>query len=325
MLDLAVREAAMRGLGIIWRSRGHWGHAHFDISTNRRIGNMVYATLDGTPPVKALDGSPGQVGTPGASSGSEQQMGVALFRAFTHVQDWMASGVSDILGGPRALMNDVPFLQTVGELLSAGLRDWCSAPNGDLIAWFPDYFGRFGTAARMVIEPIEILGDGFEVEWSDDRLKTHMFVTSSDDLGGSWINPPTTATSLHRMMTTAAGHQGLRRRRQGLPEPVRCPARLEAHACHLRPPGGVLLLGLPVHAELVPAVQGQHRGLVHAGDVPRDDRGLPVLRGAGLCQRRHPHGGHDRGRGFQHDAGTDSLVFHRQQPQEPDPGPAQRR
>jgi hypothetical protein len=203
MLDLAVREAAMRGLGIIWRSRGHWGHAHFDISTNRRIGNMVYATLDGTPPVKALDGSPGQVGTPGASSGSEQQMGVALFRAFTHVQDWMASGVSDILGGPRALMNDVPFLQTVGELLSAGLRDWCSAPNGDLIAWFPDYFGRFGTAARMVIEPIEILGDGFEVEWSDDRLKTHMFVTSSDDLGGSWINPPTTATSLHRMMTTA--------------------------------------------------------------------------------------------------------------------------
>lgn len=104
-----------------------------------------------------------------------------------------------LLGGYRAVMNDDPVLNTVGGFMSATLRDWCSAPNGDFIGWFPDYFGHYGQAGKMVLSPLEIdLRDGPPtIGWSDENLKTHQFVSGATSyLSGD-------ASSIFHQATTA--------------------------------------------------------------------------------------------------------------------------
>ena len=82
--------------------------------------------------------------------------------------------LAESLAGIRALMNDQPLLPYLMNLFNSTMRSFCSAPNGDLIAWFPDYYGLWGTAAKMVVEPIEV--QDFTVMWADDFFVTHQFV-----------------------------------------------------------------------------------------------------------------------------------------------------
>lgn len=77
--------------------------------------------------------------------------------------------------GIRALANDTPILPYIAQLLASCLRSFSSAPNGDFIAWFPDYYGLWGTAAKMILQPIEVMD--FTVDWDDAGLVTHQFVT----------------------------------------------------------------------------------------------------------------------------------------------------
>lgn len=81
---------------------------------------------------------------------------------------------SDRLAGVRALMNDEPLMSTIETFVAASQRSFSSAPNGDFIAWFPDYFGVFGYAAKMVISDMELTED-FSIAWSDDHLITHQY------------------------------------------------------------------------------------------------------------------------------------------------------
>lgn len=83
----------------------------------------------------------------------------------------------DIFGGARQLINNQPFLPWLGNLTNSSMRAWCSAPNGDFIAWFPDYFNVWETAAIMKIKPIELMD--FTVDWSDQQIVTHEFVIGS--------------------------------------------------------------------------------------------------------------------------------------------------
>jgi hypothetical protein len=85
--------------------------------------------------------------------------------------------MAQALAGPRALLNDQPLLPYLKNQFNSTMRSFCSAPNGDLIAWYPDYYGMWGTAARMVVQPIEV--QDFEVTWSDDYMVTHQFVVTS--------------------------------------------------------------------------------------------------------------------------------------------------
>lgn len=84
------------------------------------------------------------------------------------------SGIGQALGGPIALINDVPFLPWLQNVTNAAMRSFCSAPNGDFIAWFPDYFGYWGTCGAMDIELIEL--QDFQVQWSDQQIVTHQYV-----------------------------------------------------------------------------------------------------------------------------------------------------
>lgn len=80
---------------------------------------------------------------------------------------------SSVFTGPRALLNDQPLLPYLKNLFGSTMRSYSSAPNGDLIAWFPDYYGIWGTAAIMRVEPIEL--QDFTVYWDDTNLVTHQY------------------------------------------------------------------------------------------------------------------------------------------------------
>jgi len=92
---------------------------------------------------------------------------------------------ANMLVGQRATMNDTPILETIQGFLRAANRSYCCAPNGDFIAWFPDYWGEYGTAGRVNVELIEL--QDFTVEWDDQSLITHEFVEGA--LAPSGIGP----------------------------------------------------------------------------------------------------------------------------------------
>ncbi len=94
--------------------------------------------------------------------------------------------LAQMLNGPRALLNDTPLLPYLKNVFGSAMRSFCSAPNGDLIAWYPDYYGMWGQSPAMVIEPIEC--QDFEVDWSDDYMVTHQFVVNSP-MGGNVFDP----------------------------------------------------------------------------------------------------------------------------------------
>jgi cell wall-associated NlpC family hydrolase len=97
--------------------------------------------------------------------------------AWTPAVNQAEQAYSAVFTGIRALLNDQPLLPYLKNLFNSTMRSFCSAPNGDLIGWFPDYYGLWGTAASMVVEPIEIRD--FNVTWSDDFFVTHQYTTAA--------------------------------------------------------------------------------------------------------------------------------------------------
>ena len=102
----------------------------------------------------------------------------SLFGSSPFVPEYNIDTVlAEALTGPRALLPDTPLLPYIANLVKSCMRSFCSAPNGDFIAWFPDYYGLWGTAAIMQIEPIEL--QDFQVWWDDTNLVTHQFTVNS--------------------------------------------------------------------------------------------------------------------------------------------------
>lgn len=116
------------------------------------------------------------------ASGTIGIAGSGAMPVVTDTSSWtpQADPESTALVGARMLLNDTPLLSTIQQYANISMRSFMAAPNGDFIAWFPDYFGFYGTAGRMTVETIELLGDGFTVEWSDEYLVTHQFVVGTD-------------------------------------------------------------------------------------------------------------------------------------------------
>ena len=132
----------------------------------------------------------------GAENGSAQAAGVQLstgsaqpwynpsdpFDVLFGSSPWVPSfntldtALSEALTGPRALLADQPVLPYIKNLMGSCLRAFSSAPNGDFIGWFPDYYGLWGTAAIMQIEPIEL--KDFSVWWDDTNLVTHQYTVA---------------------------------------------------------------------------------------------------------------------------------------------------
>lgn len=129
------------------------------------------------------------------------------FNAFVNVYAWgfTPSPSGDIFAGPRAMMNDEPILPYISNLMGAAMRSWCAAPNGDFMAWFPDYFDIWGTAGRMDVRSIEL--QDFTVEWWDQQIVTHQYVvgvphTLFDTRTGGVSANPDAGGQLYWQLTT---------------------------------------------------------------------------------------------------------------------------
>jgi cell wall-associated NlpC family hydrolase len=108
--------------------------------------------------------------------------------------------LSTLLTGYRALMNDVPFLPMVETICQASLRSFCAAPNGDFIAWFPDYFNVYNSLGTVSISDIEL--QDFTVNWSDLQMVTHQFTAGTYTAQSYDVNNPGGAVSVVNMMNT---------------------------------------------------------------------------------------------------------------------------
>jgi cell wall-associated NlpC family hydrolase len=158
-----------------------------------------YWTIAGLPPGFDFSGVTGI--SPSAGAGSSTSVGFQLTPANTQpwynpndqfdklfgTTPWVptfdsdAAVVAEAFTGVRALLPDTPLLPYVGNLVTSTLRSYSSAPNGDFIAWFPDYYGLWGTAAIMQIEPVEL--QDFTVFWDDTYLVTHQYTAAPPAIG----------------------------------------------------------------------------------------------------------------------------------------------
>lgn len=83
---------------------------------------------------------------------------------------------AEYLRGQRSLMNDVPLIEFVEFMAKASGRHFQSMPNGDFLAFYPDYFNWSGQTPYLRIADIETMD--LNIELSDDRLATHVFTTA---------------------------------------------------------------------------------------------------------------------------------------------------
>ena len=104
----------------------------------------------------------------------QQRNITSLTKAFNNLYQMPQFDVraSAIVGTPRAFILDNPVMQDITQILGAGLRQYQSAPNGDFVAWFPDYYGVYGTDPVLDISPVEIID--FQIYHDDSQLATHV-------------------------------------------------------------------------------------------------------------------------------------------------------
>lgn len=165
---------------------------YFDVSSatclhvpGTSYGGAPFAPFD---PARAQSGggaAPGTVatgvGSGTAQTGSTEPIARNLF-SYQFQTGMFSNPISIMYGGTqgdaeRAFINDEPLIQTVVSFTKAGLRNFQSAPNGDFVAYYPDYFGLDGKNAVVRIEDIEM--KNVQIDFNDDSLATHVYVAGS--------------------------------------------------------------------------------------------------------------------------------------------------
>lgn len=91
--------------------------------------------------------------------------------------------LSNLLTGDFGPANDESLLTSISQVCSGSMRSFQSGPNGDFIAFFPDYFGINKTQAVWDIEDVEIID--LKVQINDDELVTHVYTIGDTNMSGS--------------------------------------------------------------------------------------------------------------------------------------------
>ena len=125
--------------------------------------------------VPGVDPGAASSGAFGTGTGANPNDGQPPFTLWS--RSYSGSEESDSLEGDRAWVNDQKILTSIGFLSKAALREFQSAPNGDFVAWFPDWFGIYGKTPVMKIRDVEIVD--FKISLSDDPLITHVGVAGA--------------------------------------------------------------------------------------------------------------------------------------------------
>ena len=115
------------------------------------------------------------------ASGSGASLAAASYffaNQFGGAQD---ATMSNMLQGERALANDVDLWSYVKKAVNASLRVCASDPDGNFIAWYPDYWGKAGTTPQVIIEDVELLD--LTITQSDEEFYSHVFCPGVDISG----------------------------------------------------------------------------------------------------------------------------------------------
>jgi hypothetical protein len=125
---------------------------------------------------QAGSGNSGGGGGGGTSSGDTEAIAkAAAFSTLLDLPGILDQQESLALRGNKSLMNDQPLLPFIEQLCKSSLRSFQSMPNGNFLAFFPDYFGGLNhRTPYWEIEDIEIIDASIEL--SDDALATHVYV-----------------------------------------------------------------------------------------------------------------------------------------------------
>jgi hypothetical protein len=94
-----------------------------------------------------------------------------------------ATQFAEVLPPDKAFLDGQPLMNMVQAVCTASLRSFSSAPNGDFMAWYPDYFGIDGKPAVLTLADIEL--KDCHVDFSDDPLTTHVYVSGDWSMAGN--------------------------------------------------------------------------------------------------------------------------------------------
>jgi cell wall-associated NlpC family hydrolase len=145
-------------------------------------GMYRYAEWGGTDLLAPFNPAAGPGAAPGTgftggvgagSDGAQEQIARNLF-SYIFTPAYFAPSVANLFGGEKSFIDCQPLIQEVQSVARAGLRHFASAPNGDFMAYYPDFFGVDGKPITMVVENIEM--KDVRINLSDDALTTHVYV-----------------------------------------------------------------------------------------------------------------------------------------------------
>jgi hypothetical protein len=154
------------------KSAGTWvvGSCKVRAATNAGVAVPVpYGTWKGGSTSSATTSNPANGGLPTTTTNAGTNFNIS-FKPPVIDQNTLT-----LIGTPRAFVTDQPVLQSISTMVQGSLRQFQSAPNGDFLAWFPDYFGVYGQSPSLSVHDIEIID--FVISHDDTKLVTHIAVS----------------------------------------------------------------------------------------------------------------------------------------------------
>jgi hypothetical protein len=141
--------------------------------------NPPWTMGPGVPP-SALQQQGGTVGT--GSNGASEPVARNLF-SYMFKGAAMYTELAKKWPSDKVFIDGQPLLQMVSAVCTASLRCFSSAPDGSFMAWYPDYFGVDGKPAVLTLADIELID--VHIDFSDDPLTTHVYVSGDWSMGGA--------------------------------------------------------------------------------------------------------------------------------------------
>ena len=137
----------------------------------------------GTPPAALSQvGGATQTGSGGATEPVARNLWSYIFQPGA-----FSSDTAGLFTGVKAFIEGQPLINMVQAIAGASLRCWSSAPNGDLMFWYPDYWGFDGKPAVMLLADIEM--KDCTIELCDDALTTHVYINGDLSMSGTMSDP----------------------------------------------------------------------------------------------------------------------------------------
>jgi len=119
-----------------------------------------------------------------ASGGSSEPIAMNLFTYQFDPSQFISetAAMFGMFNGQKDFINAQPLMQAVAAVCGGSLRSFASAPNGDFIAYYPDFFGMDGKPAVFILEDVEL--KDLTLNFSDDSLATHVYVNGAVSMIG---------------------------------------------------------------------------------------------------------------------------------------------